>query len=414
MTTTATGRIAIAGAGLAALSAAERLRERGWAGQIVIVGDEPHRPYNRTPLSKQLLAGTRQPGELRLAAHRDIEATWLLGTTAVALDVHQRTLHLSDGRTLNFDGLVIATGTTPRRPGGIPFGPRVHTVRTLDDARALDTALGRAHRLAVVGGGFIGCEVACAARDRALDVDLIEAREALLTGPLGPTAAATITARHTKAGVRLHLNTSVSRWEETHRGLRLHLSDGSALTADAAVVAVGTAPRADWLHTSDVQVGDGVVCDPTCHVIGTDGQALAGIVAAGDVAAWPNLRFDAVPRRVEHWINAIEMGQHAADSLIAGPDAAQPFTPVPRFWSHQHSLRIQSAGMPSLATATTVLTGSPKTGRYVIGYTRPDEHGPPVLVGTVALDAPRALIGYHSVIGKPLQRVPRPSRHRAA
>ncbi|MCC9311576.1 FAD-dependent oxidoreductase [Kitasatospora sp. RB6PN24] len=398
------GRIAVAGAGLGALSAAERLRERGWTGEIVIVGDEPRRPYNRTPLSKQLLAGTRQPAELRLAAHRDVDATWVLGTSAVALDPHQRSLHLGDGRRLDFDGLVIATGTTPRRPGGIPFGRRVHTVRTLDDARALDAALGRARHVVVVGGGFIGCEVACAARDRALTVSLIEPREALLTGPLGPTVAATVTEQHAKAGVRLHLGTTVTRWEETGRGLRLHLSDGTVLKADAAVVAVGTEPRTDWLQASGVQLADGVSCDPTCHVIGPDGRALDGIVAAGDAATWPNLRFDAVPRRVEHWINAIEMGQHAADSLLAGPTAAAPFTPVPRFWSHQHGLRIQSAGMPALGTATVPLTGAPKSGRYVLGYTRPDQHGTEILVGAVALDAPRALIAYRDQIGLPLAR----------
>lgn len=413
MTTTATaGRIAIAGAGLAALSAAERLRERGWNEEIVIVGDEPRRPYNRTPLSKQLLVGTRQPGELRLAAHRQVDATWVLGTTAVALDLYQRSLHLGDGRRLDFDGLVIATGTTPRRPGGIPFGPRVHTVRTLDDARALDHALGTARRLAVVGGGFIGCEVACSARDRALTVDLVEPRAALLEGPLGSTVARTVTDRHAKAGVRLHLATSVSRWEETRTGLRLHLTDGTTLTPDTAVVAVGTDPRNDWLEGSGVHLAGGVVCDPTSHVIGSDGRPLDGIVAAGDVAAWPNLRFDTVPRRVEHWINAIEMGQHAADSLLAGPAAAQPFTPVPRFWSHQHGLRIQSCGMPGLGTDSLLLTGSQKSGRYVLGYTRPDERGVPILVGAVALDASRALLGYRDQIGKPLQTVP--SRRRAA
>lgn len=275
----------------------------------------------------------------------------MLGTTAVALDLYTRSLYLGDGRRLDFDGLVIATGTTPRRPGGIPFGPRVHTVRILDDARALDHTLGTARRLAVVGGGFIGCEVACAARDRALTVELIEPRDALLEGPLGPVVAKTVTDRHAKAGVRLHLGTSVTRWEEIRAGLRLHLSDGSTLHTDAAVVAVGTDPRTDWLQTSGVQLAGGVSCDATCHVIGPDGRSLDGIVAAGDVAAWPNLRFDDVPRRVEHWINAIEMGQHAADSLLTGPATAQPFTPVPRFWSHQHGLRIQSAGMPSSAPA---------------------------------------------------------------
>jgi NADPH-dependent 2,4-dienoyl-CoA reductase/sulfur reductase-like enzyme len=158
--------------------------------------------------------------------------------------------------------------------------------------------------------------------------------------------------------------------------------------ADLAVVAVGTHPRTDWLHGNGWDLTDGVLCAPSTHVLDRYGRALPRIVAAGDVARWPNLRFEHTSRRVEHWINAIEMGQAAADALLTGPDRAAAFTPIPRFWSPQHGVRIQSVGTPQLGTQIQVLHGSTASRRVVAGFTRPAVDGTPLLVGAIAWTCP--------------------------
>lgn len=398
----ATDRIAVVGTGLAGLSAAERLREIGWRGEITMIGEEPHRPYNRTPLSKQLLTGDRQPPDLALATYTELDAAWRPGTRALDLDIERRELLLPGNERLAFDGLIIASGVEPRHLPGAPLhSDRVWMLRTLADARNVDAALAGARHVAVIGGGFIGCEIACSARTRALDVTLIDVSPTLLHRALGPALGAAVGDLHRDHGVKLHLGVGVSGWSEDKRGVTVQLDDGERVRADAAVVGVGTVPRTDWLWHTGLDLTDGVLCGPTTHAMGGDGYAIDGIVAAGDVARWPNLRFDDTPRRVEHWINAIEMGRHAADALLQGPQAATPFTPVPRFWSHQHGVRIQAVGMPGLGTDMTILDGDPVKRRTVAGYTRPGPDGTPVLVGAVALDSPRSLLGYRDLIGHP-------------
>ncbi|MFD8212218.1 NAD(P)/FAD-dependent oxidoreductase [Streptomyces sp. NPDC059697] len=407
MTSEATNRIAVVGTGLAGLSAAERLRELGWHGEITMIGEEPHRPYNRTPLSKQLLTGERQPPDLGLTTYTELDASWRLGTRAAGLDVERRELLLPGGERLPFDGLVIASGVEPRHLPGAPLhSDRVWMLRTLADARAVDRAFAGARHVAVIGGGFIGCEIACTARTRALDVTLIDISPTLLHRALGPALGAVVGGLHRENGVRLHLGVGVHGWSEDKRGVTVLLDDGEQVRADAAVVGVGTTPRTDWLRHTGLDVTDGILCAPTTHVMGSHGYAIDGIVAAGDVARWPNLRFDDAPRRVEHWINAVEMGRHAAEALLQGPQDAAPFMPVPRFWSHQHGVRIQSVGLPALGTDMTILDGDPATRRTVAGYTRPGPDGTPLLVGAVALDSPRTLLAYRDGIGHPLAAVP--------
>jgi NADPH-dependent 2,4-dienoyl-CoA reductase/sulfur reductase-like enzyme len=204
--TTPTSRIVIAGAGLAALSAAERLRERGYAGQVVIVGEEPHRPYNRTLLSKGLLAGQLAPRDLRLRNHTALDATWRLGTRIVGLDLDRSHLVLPGGERLGFDGLIIATGVEARHLPDAPVHlPHVSMLRTLHDAHAIDRALARADHIAIVGGGFIGCEIADTARARGLHATLIDINPTLLAGSLGTPLGAIVGDIHRDAGVRLHL-----------------------------------------------------------------------------------------------------------------------------------------------------------------------------------------------------------------
>ncbi|WP_434614849.1 NAD(P)/FAD-dependent oxidoreductase [Arthrobacter sp. A5] len=398
-------RILIVGNGLAAISAAERLRETGFTGELVMIGDEPHGPYNRTPLSKGLLTGSRSIKDLPLRTYTPLDARWMSGAAAAALDITRRTVTLDTGADIGFDKLVIATGVRARHLPGAPMhSPHVWALRTLADARAIDRAMTGAVRIAIIGGGFIGCEIASTARERGLAVTLIDRSPTLLHRELGNVLGAVVGDLHRRAGVRLHLGVGVAGWTETGTGARLQLDDGETVTADAAVVGVGTEPSTGWLHGSGLDTTNGVLCDESCTVLDIDGRPVEGIVAAGDVARWPNHRFDATPRRVEHWINAIEMGRAAADTLAAGPGTATPYTPVPRFWSHQHGVRIQSAGMPSLGTAMTILEGSVPKNRFLAGFTNGGPDGR--LVGAVAFDAPRALLQHHDKIGSSPGKAP--------
>lgn len=396
-------RTVIVGAGLAGLSAAERLRERGYDGQIMMIGEEAHRPYNRTPLSKQLLTGRAAPADLRLRSYTDVEACWRLGTRATGLDLDRREIHLPGGERLGFDNLVIASGVEARHlPGSPMHSDHVWMLRTVEDARNIDQAMSKARHVAVVGGGFIGAEIACTARARGLKVTIIDVSPTLLNRALGPALGAVIGDLHRKHGVRLHLGVGVAGWQENRRGVTITLEDGETIPADLAVVGIGTLPRTEWLRGNGLDLSDGVRCTATTHVADATGAPIEGIVAAGDVAAWPNLRFDPQPRRVEHWINAIEMGQHAAEALLAGAAPARHFTPIPRFWSHQHGLRIQSVGMPGLGSSVQILHGDPVKRRTVAGFVGPGTAGPDTLLGVVALDSPRRVMSYADRIGQPL------------
>ncbi|MDH6115120.1 NADPH-dependent 2,4-dienoyl-CoA reductase/sulfur reductase-like enzyme/ferredoxin [Kitasatospora sp. MAP12-15] len=411
-------RIVVAGGGLAGLSAATRLRERGFDGELVVVGEEPQRPYSRPPLSKQFLAGELSGEDLTFRADDPVDTHWLLGTHLVGLDPWRRTLELRGGELLPFDGLVIATGVDAKRlPQAPVFSDRVRTVRTMADAVAIQRAMheATARRVVILGGGFIGCELACTAREHGMDVTLVVHSAPLLRRVLGRTLGEVVGRIQSRAGVDVRLSTQITDWLDTGDGLRLRLDDGEVLDADFVVLGLGSVPRTEWLRGSGLDVSDGVLCDATGHAVGPDGRPLPGIVAAGDVARWPNLRFDGTPRRVEHLIHAVEMGQHAADSLLQGPGRAALFTPVPRFWSEQHGTRLQAVGMPALGERMDVVEGSLRSGRFLAAYTRQTAQGPQ-LVAAVAFDMPRELLDYQDQVGRlrppPLPGARTPSRRK--
>ena len=392
--------ITIIGAGLAALRCAERLRERGYARPIVIFGDEPCGPYNRTPLSKQLLAGEMHPDQLRFQTATALgDITWRLGTRVTGLSA-TRGVVLADGTTEAVGGLVIATGVTPRTiPGAERFPDRVFVLRTLDDCRRLDTAIATARSIAIIGGGFIGCEVATSAVKRCIPVTMIDVSTTLLSHAIGHELGQIMTDIHREHGVDVRTGHGVATLEHhpTRDTMTITLTDNTAIHADVVLIGVGTAPRVEGLAGFGLDLADGVLCGPTCHVTG-----LPDVVAAGDVARWPNLAFDNVPRRVEHWINAVEQARHAADALLDGIDTAQSFTPIPRFWSEQHDTKIQSIGMPRLGTTVAIAEGSVAKRQLVATYTNDAGR----LVGAVAINAPRALIPYaERVTALPNRRV---------
>ncbi len=353
--------IVVVGASLAGLHAARALRRDGFDGALTLVGAEPHRPYDRPPLSKQVLAGDWEPSRIDLVTERDdaLDLRWRLGTAAVGLDVGGRRVALADGSDLPYDGLVVATGATPRTLPGTEALAGVHVLRTLDDCLALRADLDATPaRVVVVGAGFIGAEVAATARQRGLDVTMVEPLPVPLGRVLGGPVAETVAAVHRDHGVDLRLGVGVQAVEGGARVERVRLTDGDEIACDVVVVGIGVTPNTRWLEGSGLAIDDGLVADATCTVA-------PGIVAAGDVARWHHPLHGDI--RVEHWDHAIAQGGHAASSLLAG-EAAQPYAPVPWFWSDQYDRKIMLAGRPAGADEVRVVEGSLDEHRFVALY----------------------------------------------
>src|SRR5262245_31107719 len=291
-----------------------------------------------------------------------MDVEWRLGVPASGLDLAAKKVVLEDGSAVGFDGLVIATGARVRTLPGQPELAGIHTLRTLDDCLALraelDTMPGR---VVVVGAGFIGAEVAATTAQRGLDVTLLEALEVPLQRVLGDRMGAVCADIHRDHGVDLRLSSGVDAFLDDGNGRvrGVALSDGSTIDADVVVVGVGVAPNTEWLEGSGLTIDNGVVCDATC-------LAAPGVVAAGDVARWPNRRFREV-MRVEHWENAQEQGAHAARRLLG--DTA-PYEPVPWFWSDQYDRKIQLAGRSGPGDDIRIVDGSIKDRRFVALYGR--------------------------------------------
>ncbi len=400
--TAASPVIVVVGASLAGLRAAEELRSQGFGGAVTVVGDEVHAPYDRPPLSKQVLAGHWDVDRVALTVGADggidaLDLDWRLGTLAKGLDLGARQVVLADGERLGFDGLVIATGATPRRLPGSEGLAGVHTLRTLDDCLAVRAEVdAAARRLVVVGAGFIGAEVAATCRTRGLDVTILEALPVPLGQALGEEMGAVLADVHRDHGVDVRLGTAVAGLDgDDGRVERVRLADGSVIEADLVVVGIGVVPNTGWLEGSGLTLDDGVVCDATT-------LAAPGVVGAGDVARWPSRRFGEL-MRVEHWDNAITMGAHAARRLLvwldteeAGGDATrepEPYDPVPWFWSDQYDRKIQLAGRSAGADEVRVVDGSTEERQFVALYRRGDR-----VVGALAMNRPRQLFAYQRLI----------------
>lgn len=366
------------GASLAGLSAARSLRKQGYDGRLVVIGDELHRPYDRPPLSKEFLAGTLGEADLSLETDdEDLRAEWLLGARAAGLDRAERAVRLADGREVRADGIVIATGAVARTLPGSEGLAGVHTLRTLDDARALRDELAGGGRLVVIGGGFIGAEVASTAYALGLDVTVVEAAPTPLAGPLGATMGDVVSALHVDHGVRLLCGVGVKGLSGERRVDAVLLEDGRSIPGDIVVVGVGARPCVEWLEGSGVELDNGVKC-------GADGRtSLAGVVAVGDCANWYDPRAGA-HRRVEHWTGARERPDAAIATLLAG-GAVEPGVPrPPYFWSDQYGVKIQFAGHAAAADSVTIEAGAADDRDVLAVYRRA---GVPVAV--LGMNQPR-------------------------
>ncbi|MDW6064534.1 FAD-dependent oxidoreductase [Streptomyces sp. FXJ1.4098] len=358
--------VAVVGASLAGLSAARSLRNRGYDGRLVVIGDEVHRPYDRPPLSKEFLAGAI--GEADLALERDDEelgAEWVLGVRATGLDRTERAIRLADGREVRADGVVIATGAAARTLPGTEGLAGVHVLRTLDDARALRDELARGGRLVVIGGGFIGAEVASTARALGLDVTVIETAPTPLAGPLGEAMGGVLSGLHADHGVRLLCGVGVKGLSGERRVDSVLLEDGRGVPADSVVVGVGARPCVDWLQGSGVALDNGVKC-------GADGRtSLAGVVAVGDCANWYDPHAG-IHRRVEHWTGALERPDAAVATLLAHGATAPGVPRPPYFWSDQYGVKIQFVGHAAGADSVTVEEGTTEDRSFLAVYRRAD------------------------------------------
>jgi NADPH-dependent 2,4-dienoyl-CoA reductase/sulfur reductase-like enzyme len=380
-------RIVVVGASLAGLRAVEELRRLGYAGTLTLVGAEPHLPYDRPPLSKEFLAGSVDVDglALRRQPYDELALDLRLGVRATGLDLDARVL-ATDAGELPYDGLVIATGAAPRRLPNQPRLQGIHVLRTLDDAVALRADLERAARVVVVGAGFIGAEVAATCRARDLAVTVLEALPSPMVRGLGSRLGDTLAGLHRDHGVDLRTSVGVAGFEGTERVERVLLADGTALAADVVLVGVGAAPVTDWLAGSGLTIDDGVVCDETL-------LAAPGVVAAGDVARWPNPAVGGGLVRLEHWTNATEQGVAAAARLLAGDGPGEPFSSVPFVWSDQYDVKIQVIGHVSGDDDVEIVDGSLDERRFVAIFGRDGR-----LTGAVAFSRPRLLMRYRRLM----------------
>jgi NADPH-dependent 2,4-dienoyl-CoA reductase/sulfur reductase-like enzyme len=354
-----TDDVVIVGTSVGGARTAEALRRRGFGGRITLIGAEPCLPYDRPPLSKAFLTGHAAEGDLALLDGERLDRLGLelrLGERAVAVDVPARQVRLASGEPVSFGAVVIATGSLPRRLPALEGWPGVHVLRTLDDALAIRAALAAGARVAVVGGGFIGAEVAWSSRVLGLEVTIIDPVPALMTRGLGPALGEVLAGRHADHGVRLRLGRSVARIEGSGRVERLVLDDGSSLDADVVVVGIGADPAVGWLAGSGLAVDGGLCCDAWLRVRGTD-----SVYAVGDVARWPSSRY-AAPLRLEHWTNAGEAAVAVAAALTGTP---APFDPLPYVWSDQLGTRIQVFGQVRPGDELVYVEGGPDATEFV-------------------------------------------------
>ena len=381
-------RIAIVGASLAGLRAAETLRDRGFDGELRLIGDEPHRPYDRPPLSKQVLQGAWEPEQTffrRKDGYDSLALDMRLGVRAMSLDVRARRVTLADGTFADYDRLIIATGARVRTLAAIRPRTGLLALRGLDDAIVLRRALIDAPRVAIVGAGFIGLEVAASCRARGLSVTVIESLPVPFSPIFGRTFGDMVAAMHRDHGVDLRTGVGVTDVFGESRVAGVALSDGSRIEADVVVVGVGVTPNTEWLAGSGLTLDNGIVCSGS-------GEAAPDVYAAGDVARIANQWHGDSPR-IEHWTNAVEQAVHAAENALAGPEACTSFSSVPYFWSDQYDRKIQFIGRARPHDEMAIVDGSLADRQLTALYRRGDR-----VVACLAVNQPRALMKYRKLL----------------
>ncbi|MGZ4526475.1 MAG: NAD(P)/FAD-dependent oxidoreductase [Mycobacterium sp.] len=384
---TASNGIVIVGGGLAAARTAEQLRRSEYSGRVTIVSDEVHLPYDRPPLSKEVLRKEVDDVALKPREWYDEnDITLRLGAAATGLDTAARTVTLADGSVIGYDELVIATGLVPRRIPTLPDLAGIRVLRTFDESMALREHASAAQRAVVIGAGFIGCEVAASLRSLGVDVVLVEPQPTPLASVLGERIGELVARLHREEGVDVRLGVGVAEVRGDGRVDTVVLTDGTELAADLVVVGIGSHPATDWLEGSGVEVDNGVLCDEA-------GRTSAPHVwALGDVASWRDATGHQA--RVEHWSNVADQTRVVVPAMLE-QDVSSAVV-VPYFWSDQYDVKIQCLGEPE-ATDTVHLVED--DGRKFLAYYERDG----VLVGVVGGGMPGKVM---KVRGKIAARAP--------
>lgn len=384
--------LVIIGASVAGVATARQLRNKGYGGSIALVEAQPHLPYDKPPLSKQVLSAAG--GEaVQLIPAEQLDGLGLdlqLGVSASSLDCSDRVVRTSEDVQLHFDKLVIATGVVPRTlPFRVP--PGVYTLRTIDDALAIRTELAAATRLVIVGAGFIGAELATTARAYGIEVVIIETQKVPMEHLFGREVASELSELHAVNGVQLVTDAEVAGFESSRRPdgcervSSVLLSDGSSFAADFVVVAIGTRPATEWLASSGLDVHDGLPCDAELRVKGAD-----DVWAAGDIARWPHGFYDS-DLRIEHWTNAMDHAAIVTASILGLP---APDPQVPYVWSDQYGQRLQIVGQPRRGSLAAKVGGLGPGQRYAAAFTNSAGQ----VVGALCLNYPRAMMAYRAAI----------------
>jgi 3-phenylpropionate/trans-cinnamate dioxygenase ferredoxin reductase subunit len=395
----AKGRIVIVGASLAGLRGAEALRNEGFTGHLTIIGDEPHEPYDRPPLSKQVQKGWVKADHTKLPRMRAIDAEWRLGVAATGLDRVKQVVRLANGDEVPGDALLIATGVRSR-PWPNPEEAKlegVFTLRTSDDAAGLQAALAaKPRRVLIIGAGFIGSEVASICRDRGLEVTVAERAAAPLAGALGNVIGAIAAQMQRDAGVDLRTGVSVSALEGDAKGhvRRARLSDGSTLDVDVVVASLGSIRNVEWLQGSGLAAGFwGVACDAGCRAFDIHGLVTNRVFVAGDIARSPHVLYDYQFLATEFWVNAVLGAEVAAHNMVCAETERRPHLMVPCNWSGQFGVNIKTVGVPSFGDEIVFTQGSVKERRFSAAYGRRGR-----IVGAVTFDHGKWLQYYEALI----------------
>jgi 3-phenylpropionate/trans-cinnamate dioxygenase ferredoxin reductase subunit len=362
-----TETIVIVGAGQAGGWAAQTLRSEGFKGRVVLVGDEPHRPYERPPLSKAVLSGEAHADTTFLVkqeAFAQLDIDWRAKVSATRIDRSAKLLHLTHGEPVHYDRLILCNGGRARRlnvPGADL--PGVFTLRSIEDAAALGAALSANKHLLIVGGGWIGLEVAATARKKGMDVTVVEAMGRLCERTVPPEVSDYLLRLHRSHGVEIVLGASVNQFARTpDGGLSATLGDGREIACDVVLVGIGLVANDELAREAGVACEGGVLVDAQCRSSDTD------ILAAGDVATW-HCEWAGRRMRLESWQNAQEQGIAAARAALG---MAVNHQPLPWFWSDQYDVNLQIFGMPA-PSHRVVMRGDPQTHSFVVFFLDEDK-----------------------------------------
>jgi NADPH-dependent 2,4-dienoyl-CoA reductase/sulfur reductase-like enzyme len=396
--------VVIVGASMGGLRVAETLRKTGYTGELVVIGDEPHAPYNRPPLSKEVLAEHVDHNAVAFPLGEILDdVQWVLGSAVVATDLDAQTVTLANGRVVEYGTLIIASGLRPRRLDelGRP-GAGVHAIRTLDDAIALRAELKPGARVLVYGAGFIGCEAAATATKLGATVTVIGKGEVPMLRPLGRQLAEDIQRRHEAHGVTFRNNTRIAKILGGDRISGVELDNGEMLECDVLIESVGSLPNVEFLAGNDIDIESGVHVNDKLHALRADGTPWANVYAIGDVARFPIPQFDPKTRRVEHWNIPTEMArkvgrqialEHGDDREAHSAEMAKEFAPIPSFWSDQFEVSLLAYGLLDQGEEARLLEGE-VGGDCIYGYYRDGK-----MVGVCGIGMRQKVMSYRNKVG---------------